>query len=252
VDELEIPQLVACLERLIRDPDVRRQLGRNAKAFVDRYTTFEFAAKLCAHALNSAGRPELRHAPEVIARELRFERDWEEASPEVEPVVEQLLEVIPPPPPVSLRRALPLRITRWALRPIWLLARRGLRPFVARFDAHMARLFDNVLHERIDHRVATLPHLVAVRDEMVSYVGTLNGNLNTVQRRLTSSMMTREIDDRLVEAARDISRLRHQVESLREAVEMQAPPASMPIIRGIRRKDRPYLSRGRRGSRDAA
>ncbi len=250
VDELEIPQLVAYVERLIRDPDVRKQLGRNAKDYVDRYTSFEFAAQLYAHALDSAGRPELRCAPELIANQLRFDRDWGEASPVVEAVAKR--SVAETTPPALPRGPLLVRVAKWVLRPVWRLARRGFRPLVARFDAHLARLFDSVLHGRIEHRVATLSHLAAVRDEMMLHVGTLNGNLNNVQRRLSSSTLTREIDDRLLEVARDSARLRHQVESLRDAVETLLPLSEPTTVRGTRRKDRPYLSRGRRGTRDAA
>ena len=251
VDELEVPQLVAYLERLLRDPAVRRQLGRNAKEYVDRYTSFDFAARLYAQALASAGRPELQHDPEEIANQLRFDRDWDEVAPALGAEVEHPITAIASLPPSPPRRPLPIQIAKWVLRPTWRLVRRGLQPFVIRFDAHLARLFDNLLHERIDQRVATLPHLTAVRDELVKYVGTLNGNLNSVQSRLTSSALTRDIDDRLAEATRDISRLRHQIETLRDAVEMQTSPPE-PIPRGSRRRDRIYRSRGRRGTRNAA
>ncbi|CAK9086091.1 Glycosyltransferase 1 domain-containing protein 1 [Durusdinium trenchii] len=251
VDELEIPQLVAYLERLVRDPDVRTQLGRNAKNYVDHYTSFEFAAKLYAFAVGSAGRPQLRHAPEIIANQLRFDHDWVETSTAVEAIAEQPIAAIPMVPPAPPRAPLTIRAAKWMLRPMWRLLGRGLNPIMNRFDAHLATVFNAVLHQRIDHRVATLDHLVAVRDEMVTYVGTLNGNLNNVQRKLASSSLTREIDDRLNEASRDIARLRYQVESLRDAVEMMTPQPE-PVVRGNRRKDRPYLSRGRRGNRDAA
>ncbi len=250
-DELEVPQLVAYLERLIRDPVVRRQLGQNANDFVHRNSSFEFAAKLYAHAVNSAGRPELRHAPEVIASQLYFDRDWEAASEGIEPVMEPAIAPVEIPVAVAPRRSIIIRAVKWSARPFWRVIKRLLRPLVARFDHHMAALFAQVLHERMDHRVAQLSHLVAVRDEMMTHVGTLNSNLHSVQLKLSSSALTREIDDRLDDALRDISMLRHQVESLRESVELMSLPTE-PTIRGNRRKDRPYLSRGRRANRDAA
>lgn len=250
-DELEVPQLVAYLERLIRDPVTRQQLGQNANAFVHRNSSFDFAAKLYAHAVNSAGRPELRHAPEVIANQLHFDRDWQAASEAVVAAVEPAVAPVAMPAVVVPRRSLTIRAAKWCARPAWRVFKRLLRPLVARFDHHMALLFSQVLHERMDHRVAQLSHLVAVRDEMMTHVGTLNSNLHSVQLKLSSSAMTREIDDRLDDALRDIAMLRHQVESLRESVELMSLPAE-PINRGNRRKDRPYLSRGRRANRDAA
>lgn len=44
VDHLEIPQLVAFLEALLRNPVVKRQLGQNAFQYVKDYSSFELAA----------------------------------------------------------------------------------------------------------------------------------------------------------------------------------------------------------------
>ncbi len=47
-DRLEVPLLVAYLEELLRQPDVRSQLGRNAAFFAEHYASLQHAAELYA------------------------------------------------------------------------------------------------------------------------------------------------------------------------------------------------------------
>lgn len=77
VDELEIPQLVAYLEHLLRNPGVRRQLGENARNYVARYASWEHVAELhgaciqatCAAAKNVANvAPAARRAARIAER----------------------------------------------------------------------------------------------------------------------------------------------------------------------------------------
>ena len=52
VDELEVPQLVAYLECLMRRPEVRRRLGANARQYVRLFASWELAAELYAACLH--------------------------------------------------------------------------------------------------------------------------------------------------------------------------------------------------------
>lgn len=52
VDELEVPQLAAYLECLIRRPEVRRRLGANAQQYVRLFASWELAAELYAACLH--------------------------------------------------------------------------------------------------------------------------------------------------------------------------------------------------------
>ncbi len=52
VDELEVPQLAAYLECLIRRPEVRRALGANAQQYVRLFASWELAAELYAACLH--------------------------------------------------------------------------------------------------------------------------------------------------------------------------------------------------------
>lgn len=56
VDELEVPQLAAYLECLIRRPEVRRRLGTNAQQYVRLFASWELAAELYAACLHEVCR----------------------------------------------------------------------------------------------------------------------------------------------------------------------------------------------------
>lgn len=46
INEMEIPQLVAYLEELMRNPAARQQLGKNAHFFIKNYSSYKITAKL--------------------------------------------------------------------------------------------------------------------------------------------------------------------------------------------------------------
>ena len=50
IEELEVPQLVAYLKELMRNPTARKQLSKNAAFFAKNYSSYELAGKLYAHA----------------------------------------------------------------------------------------------------------------------------------------------------------------------------------------------------------
>lgn len=52
VDELEVQQLVAYMKELMRNPAVRKQLGRNAAFFVENYCSHELTVKLYIDVIN--------------------------------------------------------------------------------------------------------------------------------------------------------------------------------------------------------
>ncbi|MEH2246194.1 glycosyltransferase [Nostoc sp.] len=52
IGNLEIPQLVAYLEELMRNPVARKQLGKNAAFFAANYSSYEIAAKLYTKAIS--------------------------------------------------------------------------------------------------------------------------------------------------------------------------------------------------------
>lgn len=51
IDDLEVPQLVAYLEELMRNSAARNQLGNNAAFFAANYSSYEIAAKLYNHVI---------------------------------------------------------------------------------------------------------------------------------------------------------------------------------------------------------
>jgi glycosyltransferase involved in cell wall biosynthesis len=62
VDEAEVPQLVAYLECMIRRPEVRRQLGRNARQYIRLFASWELAAELYAAFLHEVCQDALMRA----------------------------------------------------------------------------------------------------------------------------------------------------------------------------------------------
>lgn len=53
LDELEVPQIVAYLKELMRNPAARKQLGKNAAFFAEHYSSYELAARLYANVINN-------------------------------------------------------------------------------------------------------------------------------------------------------------------------------------------------------
>jgi glycosyltransferase involved in cell wall biosynthesis len=56
IGELEVPQIVAYLKELMRNPAARKQLGKNAAFFVENYSSSEIAAQLYASVINKASK----------------------------------------------------------------------------------------------------------------------------------------------------------------------------------------------------
>lgn len=54
IGNLEIPQLVAYLEELMRNPSARQQLGKNAAFFASNFSSYEIGAKLYATIINKS------------------------------------------------------------------------------------------------------------------------------------------------------------------------------------------------------
>jgi glycosyltransferase involved in cell wall biosynthesis len=52
LDELEVPQIVAYLQELMRNPAARKQLGKNAAFFAENYSSYELAARLYSYIVN--------------------------------------------------------------------------------------------------------------------------------------------------------------------------------------------------------
>lgn len=52
IDDLEVPQIVAYLEELMRNPYARKQLGKNAAFFAKNYSSYALAAKLYISVIN--------------------------------------------------------------------------------------------------------------------------------------------------------------------------------------------------------
>lgn len=57
VDHLEVQQIVAYLEVLLREPQVRRAVADHARAFVETYSSFDYAAELYASVIAGSMEP---------------------------------------------------------------------------------------------------------------------------------------------------------------------------------------------------
>ncbi len=248
VDELETSQLVACLERLLCDRHLRHQLSRNARQYVERYHTLEGAAQRLLHCIETADDVQASPIEESLAQRISIEPDLEPAPEFPDNEVAPLATL---PAARAPRRSLVARTLRFLLRPAWWLLKRGLRPLIVRFDAHLVRVVRGALHDPPETRAATLPHVVAVRDELVQHIGELNRVLTSIHRRVGERPPIRELEERLDAYTLEIARLERQIESLRQSFDA-ATPHSEASIRAMRRKDRRYLARHRAGHRDAA
>jgi glycosyltransferase involved in cell wall biosynthesis len=69
VDEYEVPQLVAMLEHLLRNPATRAQLGRNAQRWVRQYSTFKLAAQGYVQVIHALLAQQHQHGKQQFGRQ---------------------------------------------------------------------------------------------------------------------------------------------------------------------------------------